>query len=319
MRGPVESMASVRRRPIARLLLLATLALAAGSRPAQAQKPAAPEAPAQVARLEAECARLRVELARVNAEVAALKRGSRGLRGEYRLRDRMAEAEALARQLTRAETELRGRTGRPAAAPAVPVPAPSAAPGDGPVELEAKADLLVDEARRLNDQAAALSRTAGQLRGKQALRRRAADLERDPFASLDAPKRTMVFGGAARQGGEATGDSSTPTPTGPTPAGTRGTAPVGTTAVATSNPATPAAPAPPAPPSPGSLAPSPGAAIPAPIRTLLDPATISEIQRLERTSRAPFDPEAIEKMASVLRQRAQALEAQARTVRPRAK
>jgi hypothetical protein len=279
---------------------------------AQQAAPRASSAPAQVERLEAECTRLRVELARVNSEVAALKRGSRGVRGEYRLRDRMADAEALAQQLTRAETELRGRTGRPAAAPAVPVPAPSPAPGDGPVELEAKADLLVDEARRLNDQAAALGRTASQLRGRQALRRRAADLERDPFASLDAPKRTMVFGGAAPPRARA-GDSTTPVspPPAPDPRGT---------ATTTATPAVAPPTSVPAPLPAGSLAPpQPTAAIPAPIRTLLDPATTFEIQRLERAGRAPSDPEALEKMASALRQRAQALEAQARAVRPRAK
>jgi hypothetical protein len=307
MQGRVGSRASgvnVRRRPVAHLLLLATLVIGVGSRPALAGRgllaQSAPAPSAQVARLEAECARLRVELARVNAEVATLKRGSRGVRGEYRLRDRMAEAESLARQLTRAETELRGRTGRPAAAPAVPTPAPSAAPGDGPVELEAKADLLVDEARRLNDQAAALSRTAVQLRGRQALRRRAADLERDPFATLDAPKRTMVFGAPRPR------DTGEITPVGPPTSGVPRT---GTTSVAGSNQPGPAPPAPP----------QPTAAIAAPIRTLLDPATMSEIQRLERARRTPSDPEALEKMASVLRQRAQALEAQARTVRPPAK
>jgi hypothetical protein len=291
MDGRVGSKAHVRRPRVAYLLLLATLALAGGSRPAFAAPPPVPAPSAPVARLEAECARLRVELARVNADVAALKRSSGGARGD-RLRDRMAEAEALARQLTRAETELRGRTGRPAAAPAIPTPAPAAAPGDGPVELEAKADLLVDEARRLNDQAAALSRTATQLRGRQALRRRAADLERDPFATLDAPKRTMVFGSARVVGTEGSAPALPPPPPPPV-TGTRGTDSV--------------------------APPPPTAAIPAPIRTLLDPATISEIQRLERASRAPSDPEALEKMASVLRQRAQALEAQARSVRPRAK
>jgi hypothetical protein len=314
MNGRVGSRAHARRRRVARLLLLATLALAVGSRPVLAQQPASVPS-AQVTRLEAECARLRVELARVNAEVAALKRSGRGVRGD-RLRDRMADAEALARQLTRAETELRGRTGRPAAAPAIPTPAPAAAPGDGPVELEAKADLLVDEAHRLNDQAAALSRKASQLRGRQALRRRAADLDRDPFASLDAPKRTMVFGGAARATETDSNTTAPVAPPSPPPTGTRsapGIAVAGTTNTPTS------APPPTAPPTDSVAPPQPTAAIPAPIRTLLDPATISEIQRLERASRAPSDPDALEKMASVLRQRAQALEAQARSVRPHAK
>jgi hypothetical protein len=54
------------------------------------------------------------------------------------------------------------------------------------------------------------------------------------------------------------------------------------------------------------------------IRTLLDPATLSEIQRLERSGQPLTDPDALEKMAAALRQRAHALEQQARAVRARA-
>src|SRR5262245_22449758 len=58
---------------------------------------AAPAASADA--LAAECARLREQLERTNAEISALKRGDRGVRDDYRLRKKMADAEALARQL----------------------------------------------------------------------------------------------------------------------------------------------------------------------------------------------------------------------------
>ena len=46
-----------------------------------------------VRRAEETVQRLRAELARVNAEVAAIKRGERSIRNDYRLRERMADAE----------------------------------------------------------------------------------------------------------------------------------------------------------------------------------------------------------------------------------
>src|SRR3954452_640154 len=182
-----------------RALLLSGL-LAAGLvlAPAARAAPATAASSAEVSRLEVECARLRTELARVNADVAALKRGDRGVRNDYKLRQRLADAEALARKLTDAEAQLRARTGAAPAPHAPTLAPPSAEPGDGPVELEAKADLLSDQARRLAAQAEDLAHTAGQLRGRQTLRKRASQLERDPFASMDGSKRTMVFGGSTR-------------------------------------------------------------------------------------------------------------------------
>jgi hypothetical protein len=293
------------------LVVASGSALAIAAPVAVAQNaPAAVPSASSIAHLEAECARLRVELARVNREVAALKRGDRGVRGDYQLRQRMADAEALARRLTSAEAELRARTGRPAPAPAAPVRAPQAAPGDGPVELEAKADLLVDEARHLTDQATTLTRAASQIRGRQTLRRRAADLERDPFASLDGPRRTMVSGaggtrttGETKTAGQGGGTTATDTTSGaPAPPATT----LGATPASVTPPSVPPGQAPARPP-----------VIPGPIRTLLDPATLLEIQRLERGGRSPTDPEALDKMAAALRQRASALEAEARKVRAR--
>jgi len=144
-----------------RVLLLGGL-LSAGLALAPAARAASPTTQAgEVTRLEAECARLRTELQRANADVAALKRGDRGVRNDYRLRQRMADAEALARKLTEAEAQLRARTGASPAPHAPTLAPPSAEPGDGPVELEAKADLLSDQARRLAAQAEDLARSAG--------------------------------------------------------------------------------------------------------------------------------------------------------------
>jgi hypothetical protein len=102
-------------------------------------------------RAEESVARLRADLARVNAEVAELKRGARTVRNDYRLRERMADAEALAQRLTAAEAALRAKAGPKGRSPAgAPIMAPpQASPQDGSVELEAKADLLADQARKV--------------------------------------------------------------------------------------------------------------------------------------------------------------------------
>jgi hypothetical protein len=289
-------------------LFLCLAALPSGRPAAAAPPPPAPPTSSDVPRLEAECARLRAELDRTNAEIASLKRGDRGLRDDYRLRQRMADAEALARKLTHAEAQLRAQKGpAPASRPTVAVPA--AAPGDGPVELEAKADLLADQARRLAAEADGLSRAASQIRGRQLLRRRAADLERDPFGGVETSKRNMLFG-RPNAGKGAAGDSRTGTPTPPP----------------TPMPGSVAPPAPP-PNSPGAPPsttgptvvsgppPAPASAALSQVRTVLDPATLSEVQRLERSGKPLAEAEALERAAAALRQRAQALEEQSKRLR----
>lgn len=329
-------------------LLGAALVLAAPSRPVGAAPAAA--TPAEVSKLEAECARLRAELAQVNADVAALKRGDRGVRNDYRLRQRLADAEALARKLTDAEAKLRARTVAPAPPRAPALAPPSAEPGDGPVELEAKADLLSDQARRLAGEADELARTAGQIRGRQTLRRRANQLERDPFAAVDGSKRTLVFGAARaatnnnKNLNDPSGNKGTPTAGGAESDTSRGSAggssgsggasgPVsgGSTMPPPSGGAPGAAPpmnttAPTAPPpspsdfrAPTGPPPQPTGALSTQLRTLLDPSTLSEVQRLERTGKPITDPEALEKLSAALRARAQSLDAQAKSLRARAK
>ena len=203
-------------------------------------------------------ARLQEELARVNAEIAELKRADRSVRGDYRLRSRMADAEALAQRLGRAEDRLRSLQEPPASQPkAIPLlPPPPESPQDGSVELEAKADLLADQASRLDQQADILARAAQQLRARKALRRRASAWDRDPFAGLEASKRSLAIsmstqktavGGATADsgshGGTATTGGATPTgtpaPTAPTGGASPTAAPAPTATVATGGGANP--------------------------------------------------------------------------------
>src|SRR4051812_31342127 len=169
----------------ARIVAGALVLAGPGLTPAGAQTVPAASA-TEVAKLQSECARLRADLDRANADVASLKRSDRGFRNDYRLRQRLADAEALAKKLTEAESRLRARSAdsllRKSPLPGTP---PVVTPADGPVELEAKADLLTDQAKRLAAEADTLSVRAGQLRDRQMLRRRSLQLERDPFLGVE--------------------------------------------------------------------------------------------------------------------------------------
>jgi hypothetical protein len=171
-----------------RVITLGGAMLGASTRAAQAQQTAS--GAIRASQSGADLARLRAELDQINAEIATLKRGSLGIRDDIRLRRRMADAEALARKLTEAESALRAGAGRWGVSPPS-----SAGVLDAPAVLEARADVLEDQARRFANQADALARTAAELRGRQLLRRRAGQLERDPFAGVDGAKRTMVVAG----------------------------------------------------------------------------------------------------------------------------
>jgi hypothetical protein len=250
----------------------------------------------------------------------------------------MAEAEALARRLTDAEGRLRRLQGP---APAQPAPAD---PADAPAVLEARADLLSDEARRLGAEAALLDRAAGQLRSRQTLRRRAGQIERDPFAAVEAPKRQMLIAGP-RQGTAAKADNSGERPAAdPAPAAPPRdpAAPESGPAVGTTAPAPPksspgfAPPAPtgtktpeatqPPPPRADTLAPpgpSPSDTVALPpaspiVRALIDPAALAELRRAEAAGRTLSEPEKMARAAAALRARVQALEAEAAALRARA-
>lgn len=160
-----------------------------------------------------EFAKLQEELARMNAEIAQLKRSDRSVRDDYRLRERMADAEALAQKLGRAEARLRslGRptTSEPTSLPLAPPPQES--PHDGSVELEAKADLFADQASKLRKQADAFAHAADQLRAREALRRRAGAWDRDPFAGLESSKRNLAASAGASRTATESGPHAAPT------------------------------------------------------------------------------------------------------------
>src|SRR5512133_3556875 len=161
--NPPATLRSRRSRLASHAIVLVALLVV----PATANAERRPGDDAASRRAEESVARLRAELARVNAEVAELKRGSRSVRGDYRLRERMADAEALAQKLTAAEAALRAaapRAGAPAGAPIMAPP--QASPQDGSVELEAKADLLADQARKLDGEADVLAKAAAELRSR---------------------------------------------------------------------------------------------------------------------------------------------------------
>ena len=113
-------------------LLWVTSPLAPGAPPA-ALFAAAGEADGalRTSALVAQRAKLASELARVNSEIDSLKRAGASVGNDYRLRARMADAEALAKQLITIEAQL-GIRAPAAAATAIPAAAPVASPADGP-------------------------------------------------------------------------------------------------------------------------------------------------------------------------------------------
>ncbi len=308
------------------------------------------------ASLEAERQRLRGDLQHVNAEIASLKRADRGMRDDYRLRARLADAEALARRLTELDAHLGHATDRPADR-SVFTAEPRALPGDGPAELEAKADILSDEARRVAARADAILGRARDLRARQNLRRHVGQMERDPFSPLEGSKRralgtslatTMPTAPKGNGGGSigatspgvergTPGTTSADTVTGnsvPPPASqgvssspalggmpsTPVTAPAGMTAPGATTPATTTGGSGVAVTTPhmGPSGVSDGTAtLSVQLRELLDPATLAEIQRLETSGGANSGFEALERAGAALKARADRLAQQAASLRAR--
>jgi hypothetical protein len=300
----------------ARTCLLGMLVCAA-PRPTQAAPSPATTA-ADTAALSAERARLRGELDRVSAEIDALKRAHPSLGDEGRLRARMADAEALARRLIEIEARLGLRA--PAAGP---VPPPVAAPTDGPAELDAKADILTDQSRRVRQEADLLGHRVAELKGRQDLRRRAADLDRDPFAPLEGSKRRMATIATPDNGSHGTlltpSSPSFNPPPGGMPVVSAGTPPKSTAApMPISNSSSP-------PLSIGgggsgtttTTGTTSGAStmLTIELRDLLDPTTVADIRRLEGARTPTGSVAALERAVAALRARADALDAQARTLR----
>jgi len=323
-------------RCLPRVLGAAILAGLLASAPNQAA--AQVNDPVVLRRSLAEFARLRADLDKINAEIAELKRSNSSVRSDYRLRDRLADAEALAQKVTQAEARLRalGWTGG-AGAHAFVAP-PQALPQDGSVELEAKAGLFADQARRLDGEASVLAKAADELRSRKALRRRAGAWERDPFSGLETSKRSLAVSSPALQPGGSpggtssnrggTGSGSTQPTSGPgTGAFVPSAGPTSTTVVM----------------APGVLSPTDtagkGAASPltgaeaasstknSPLpqtagldrqsleqRLYLDPATAAELRHVLGASGATSDPDALDRAAATLRARARDLNAQAQSL-----
>jgi hypothetical protein len=268
----------------------------------------APAAPARQGDLAVERLRLRTELDRVNAEIDALKRAGHGVSDDYRLRARLADAEALARRLV----DIERRMGLTAPPPAAPRPLPSAAPTDGPADLQAKADILTDQARRVRAAADALAGRVSVLEGRQELRRRAADLDRDPFAPLEGSKRRTVSVAApdgTRAAAPSAGGDRAGAQTPPGGAAAPGLSPgvPGVSSQTASIGATTSGGA----PAPLTAAPP---TLSVELRDMLDPATVADIGRLEH-GRAPSSLPALRRAVAALRARAAAIDAQARSMR----
>jgi hypothetical protein len=327
-------------RSILQLLRFLVLAVAFASAAPAALAAAGGRDASSVRRAEETVEQLRADLARVNAEVARLKGGDRSLRNDYRLRERMADAEALAQKLTRAEANLRALKGENGRAPggAPVVASPQALPQDGSFELEAKADLLADQAHKLDGEAARLAKAADELRSRRALRRKAGNWERDPFAGLEASKRNVaaVASSVQKTAGTTTGSSSD---------STRGTAnPPGasTTASLDGNGAAPTYAPVVAPPATtagtlettgksgvsSSASDGTAAAKSSPLvqsgfadrqaleqRLYLDPTTAAQLRQALGAGGGALDPDALERGAAALRARARILAAQAKALR----
>jgi hypothetical protein len=267
-----------------------------------------------------EFVKLQEELARVNAEITQLKRADRSVRGDYRLRDRMADAEALAQRLGRAETRLRALE-RPAAPPPATIPLlppPQASPQDGSVELEAKADLFADQASKLEKQAEVFARAADQLRTRKALRRRAGVWDRDPFAGLESSKRNVAASAATQKSLSDTPIRGTtpPTTTGAVSGGTTAATPAQAGPVTFDSAKTPSVGAIESPASKTSpLAPTVGVDHPSEQRLFLDPTMAVELRQALGAGAGSSDPDALDRAATALRTRARQLAQQADTLR----
>jgi len=306
---------SKRNLAAAALAAFLTLGPAASDRAnAAAEATGAPTAASDA--LLAERARLRAALDRVNAEIDALKRAGGGVRDDYRLRVRLADAESLARKLIDIEARLGLHLDGGRAQPK-PQPPPTAAATDGPADLDAKADILTDQSRRLRVQAETLGRRAGELKGRQELRRRVADLDRDPFAPMEGSKRRVASAStvagtrdAAPVPGSAPGPtggrgSSNDVPGTPTSGATGGNVPPPTVPTVT-----------PQLPGPAPIVNTTSLSVQ--LRDLLDTATLADIRKLEATGAGPASPQALDRAAAALRARADWLDAQARAMRARA-
>ena len=297
--------------------------------PGQGASGAAPTSPSArtgaTAANAAERARLAAELERINAEIDALKRSPRGIRDDYRLRSRMADAEAVSRRLTELEARV-GSVGTPAAAgpPATWPREVPAGPADDRTDLEAKADILADEARRLTAEANRLETRVVDLRARRELRRRAGQLERDPFSPLEQPKPRVLAVGSGTSPQAATGSKNgSGQPRSGTNLGAEGSGPAAGTTPPTAPTASPAGGTAMGADSAGggttsatNNAPSATAA-PQPYG-VLDPTLLAQVRRLDAPGAPPANLDTLETAVAKLRARSADLTRSAAALRARA-
>lgn len=315
--------------PTPRTLLLATLLAATALAPG-AQAAGAPAAAADQGATLAERTKLQAQLDRVNAEIDALKRRPLGIRDDYRLRGRMADAEALARRLNELDARL-GPAARPA--PNVAPPEIHVSPTDDRAEREAKADILADQARRLSNEANLLEGRLTTLRTRNELKRRSGQLERDPFAPLEQVKTRVAVTGTS--GAHSTflppppdstktvqpgrGITSTPSTSGNGMDGagaSAGAAPGGAAIPPTVTPGGGVLTVMPAPSPIASADPGAGS-LAGQLRGVLDPASLEEVRRLETPGAGPANLQVMERALAALRGRAAQLSAASTALRSR--
>jgi hypothetical protein len=241
----------------------------------------------------------------VNAEIDALKRAGGGVRDDYRLRARLADAESLARRLTDIEARLGIRVDGGAR---LQTP-PTAAPTDGPADLDAKADILADQSRRVRAQADAIGRRAADVRGRQELRRRAADLDRDPFAPMEGSKRRIANSAGTGVLVPGTSGAAQPINVSDRTSGATG----GSSLVPGMNPGMPNGTGGP-PVIAGGNTP-----LSTQLRDLLDTATLTDLRRIEAAGGGASSAQALERASTALRARADWLDGQSRAMRARAR
>ena len=316
------------------MLLLAAAPLA--PRAWAAGAPAVSGAKDQAATL-AERTKLQGQLDRANAEIDALKRRPLGIRDDYRLRSRRADAEALARRLNEIDARL-GPTVR-AAAPDVAPPEIHVSPSDDRAEREAKADILADQARRLAKEATLLEGRLTTLRARNELKRRAGQLERDPFAPLEQVKSRVGVNGLTPGASRGPDDTKTSTPRGTMPPTTQvpggtgttdgagasaapgggttsGATPTGsgTASVPVLQPPTPSA----SPVSQAAVADGAAGSLAGQLRGVLDPTSLEEVRRLETPGAGPANLQLMERALATLRGRAAQLAAASAALRAHA-
>lgn len=280
------------------------------------------ELPAAHGALEREVRSLRQRLEIVNTEVRALKRGPRSLGNDYRLRQKLADAESLGRRLTEAEARLRAELGSaPEGTPSLS-PAPNAAATDGPAELAAKADILLDQAQKLSAQADRLEHRVDRERQRSTLRARARHLQQDPFVGLESSKRNIAFSRSTETtrpptprepqfsedpaAGPVTAEGGAPAsaPLPPAPSGSAESDDAGTSGRGSSDFGAPAG-------GEGGVSTSVAIAF----RALLDAGTLAQVERLESSGDPRARAKALQAVVEALRERARRLQAEAKALR----